>query len=123
MTDDDAKMVEELREMASRPFAEHNWTLNVGLALIGRLQAENARLAAEVERLTPREMTNDEIVATLNKHKARGASFWEYRNNHDGPAFLFMASEWDDVVAYSLDEARYVAQSLERDAAMKETAR
>jgi hypothetical protein len=73
-------------------------------------------LTAEVERLTPKPMAPDEIVATLNEYKVRGEALWELRNNHDGPAFLFMAREWDDIVAYSLPEANYIAQGLLRDA-------
>lgn len=40
-----------------------------------KLAEENQRLAAEVERLRPREMTLEEIADVLNKHRFRGQNW------------------------------------------------
>jgi hypothetical protein len=89
-----------------------------------RLAADVAALKAEVERLTPREMTNAEVCEVLNKHRYladRRVGYdltWKIdvrgrfaNGTLDGNGY---ASHAADVL---LDwEARYIAQGLLRDA-------
>ena len=45
------------------------------LVRYNKLAEENQRLAAEVERMRPREMTLEEIADVLNKHRFRGQNW------------------------------------------------
>lgn len=73
-----------------------------------RLTAENARLATEVERLTPRPMTLEEVAKVFNEHMIHDRDDWDT----DG-CDVFCRHGDDRIEA---GDATLMAQGLERDA-------
>jgi chromosome segregation ATPase len=70
-----------------------------------RLEAENAALRAENERLTPREMTLEKACDTLNRNGYRACKDWRLCvRAHNG------------FYGYDADELLKIAQGLPRDA-------
>jgi hypothetical protein len=79
-TDYDADTLEYMKAYRDE-LAGNGALIIVGQAitLIERLTAENARLAAEVERLQPKPMTLEEMADLFNEHKIDLSTDWEAR--------------------------------------------
>lgn len=112
MTDDAKVLAGDLREIARDMLIYEGdcrevESLNKSAALI-------ERLAAEVERLTPKPMTADEIIAAFNQYGVRLLRDWVLIQGHDDdePVLSSNSTLW----WYHVKEARYIAQGLRRDA-------
>jgi hypothetical protein len=78
------------------------------IAFIHRQAAENAALKAEVERLTPRDMTLKEIAAVFNEHLIHDRDDW------DADDCTVFRRHGDDRI--EAGDATLMAQGLLRDA-------
>lgn len=111
MGDADVKILETLRSMAGGRVAYPMHPFDIA-------RLEDAadlieRLAAEVERLTPKPMTPHEACKVMNERRYFGSTAWAVRDGVRGPN-VWMG---DSSTSRSPEEAVWIVQGLERDAA------
>ncbi|MDR3582462.1 MAG: hypothetical protein P4L67_04285 [Candidatus Pacebacteria bacterium] len=123
---DDAKTLADLKKIRSEMGYDswgESWdgTMADAIALIKRQAADNARLVAEIERLTPKEMTLNEVARVLTVHRHRDLTWRAYGSGVEGTN-KFVLVNFNGLEAraianeYARRDAGPIAAPLEPDA-------